>query len=102
MLKYKGQMTDEQWQKVDLMLSEVIEINYHQNGARLFMDAVVWVVVNHAAWRQMPKQYGAWRSIYIRFYRWSNQKIWHSLAQQFVNDQELGSLLGRIVERCDT
>jgi transposase len=101
MLKYSGQLTDEQWQKLHSALLETMKKNYHQGSARLLIDAVLWVVLNHAAWRDLPKQYGPWRSTYMRFYRWNSQKIWHLLAQRFVDDQELSRLLDRIVERCD-
>jgi len=99
--KFEQRLRDDQWEKVDSALHEIIEKNYHQNTTRMFIDAVLWVTVNNTVWTYLPEQYGVPKSKYMRFHRWTNEKIWHSLAQRLADDEELGRLLGRIVKRCD-
>ena len=99
--KFEQMLRDDQWQKIDPALQEIIKNNYHQNTTRMFIDAVLWVVVNNTAWTYLPAKYGKSKSKYIRFHRWTKGKIWHALAQRLADDEELGRLLGRIVERGD-
>lgn len=99
--KFEKMLRNDQWQKIDFTLLEIIENNYHQNTTRLFIDAVLWVTVNNTVWTNLPEKYGVQKTKYMRFLRWTNEKIWYSLAWRLVDDEELGPLLGRIVERCD-
>ncbi len=47
------------------------------------VDAMVWVARTGAPWRDMPAEFGSWRTVASRFYRWQ---------QQGVFDRVLGAL----------
>ncbi len=36
-----------------------------------FMCAMLYIVENGCKWRALPKKYGNWHTIYMRFSRWS-------------------------------
>lgn len=38
---------------------------------RTFLDAVVWKVRTGAPWRDLPEEFGSWKTIYSRFRRWA-------------------------------
>lgn len=38
----------------------------------LFMCALLYIIENGCKWRVLPKKYGNWHTIYVRFNRWSN------------------------------
>ena len=38
---------------------------------RVFLEAVVWKVRTGVPWRDLPKEFGSWQTIYSRFRRWA-------------------------------
>lgn len=36
-----------------------------------FMCALLYIIENGCKWRALPKKYGNWHTIYVRFNRWS-------------------------------
>ena len=36
-----------------------------------FMCAMFYIIENDGKWRSLPKKYGNWHTIYMRFSRWS-------------------------------
>ncbi len=36
----------------------------------LFLNAVLYTIENGGKWRALPKEYGNWHSVYVRFNRW--------------------------------
>lgn len=46
---------------------------------RKVISAIIWVILSGAAWRQIPKFYGKWTTIYSRFKRWSKAGIFDKI-----------------------
>lgn len=36
-----------------------------------FLSAILYMIENGCKWRALPKKYGKWHSIYMKFNRWS-------------------------------
>ena len=36
-----------------------------------FLNAVLYTVENGSKWRALPKEFGEWHTVYVRFNRWS-------------------------------
>ena len=53
-----------------------------------FMRALLYIIENGCKWRALPKEYGNWHTIYVRFNRWSKNgtinKIFKELQKQNV------------------
>ena len=49
------------------------------NDNRLFIDAVMYVAKTGIPWRDLPKSYGNWNSIFARFNRWSRKGLWQRI-----------------------
>ena len=51
-----------------------------------FMCAMLYIIENGCKWRALPKKYGNWHTIYMRFSRWSKNgtiaKILESIKKQ--------------------
>ena len=50
--------------------------------------------MNHsgAQWRQMPKCYGPWQSVYARFVKWRNEGIWEKSFSELSQDADTENL----------
>lgn len=55
-----------------------------------FMCALLYIIENGCKWRALPKKYGNWHTIYMRFSRWSQngtiQKIFEELQGMNIID----------------
>ena len=51
-----------------------------------FMRALLYIIENGCKWRALPKEYGNWHTIYVRFNRWSKNgtidRIFEELQKQ--------------------
>ena len=61
-----------------------------------FLCALLYLIENGCKWRALPKKYGKWHTIYMRFSRWSKngtiQKIWEEMQNQGIIDTETNLL----------
>lgn len=55
-----------------------------------FLCALLYMIENGCKWRALPKKYGNWHTIYMRFNRWSKngtiQKIFEELQKRNIID----------------
>jgi transposase len=45
----------------------------HGNNDRLFLEAVCWILRTGAPWRDLPPDYGSWKTVYNRYNNWSKK-----------------------------
>jgi transposase len=87
-------LTEEQWQKILLVLKSFPEIRLGAGrDLRRFLEAVLWITRSGSQWRLLPKQYGKWNSVFKRFDRWSELGIFDKLFAQVSSDRDLEYLL---------
>lgn len=43
----------------------------HGGDDRMFLEAVCWVVRTGSPWRDMPPEFGPWKTVYNRYNRWA-------------------------------
>src|SRR5215213_1212252 len=87
-------LTDEQWQKILLVLKSCPEIRLGAGrDCRRFLEAVLWITRSGSQWRLLPKEYGKWNSVFKRFDRWSELRIFDKLFEHFSRDRDLEYLL---------
>ena len=59
---------DVMWDKLEQLLPA--PKGRHGKDDRLFLEAVCWVIRTGAPWRDLPPDYGNWKSVYNRYNRW--------------------------------
>ncbi len=80
-------LSDEQWQRIQPLIHRHPRLGGSAGGdQRLFVEAVLCHLRTGTPWRDLPVRYGAWNSIYVRFKRWDNKKVWHRIFQALSGD----------------
>jgi len=67
-------LSDEQWEKLAPLFAG--KRGPVGRDYRNFVEAVLWYAQSGKPWRKMPKYFGEWNSVYIRFHRWSERGVW--------------------------
>lgn len=85
---------DKQWEKIyPFLKSHPRAYAGEESNCRLFVKAVLWITRSGAQWRFLPEQYGNWNSIYKRFARWCDHKIWEDMHQHFIEDPDMENII---------
>lgn len=67
------EITKEQYEKIEKYLP-VQRGNVNIDNLQL-INAILYVVENGIKWRKLPKKFGSWHTVYVRFNRWSKQEV---------------------------
>ena len=82
------QITQEQYEKIAKYLPRQ-RGNVSMSNLQL-INAILYVTENGCKWRALPKRYGKWHTIYMRFNRWSKngtiQKVFEKMQKMNIID----------------
>lgn len=62
---------DALWERLEAMLPA--PKGRHGVNDRLFIEGVCWILRTGAPWRDLPPEYGNWKSVYNRYNNWSKK-----------------------------
>jgi transposase len=57
-------LTDELWEKLKILLPK--PKGRHGNDDRLFIESVCWIIRTGAPWRDLPQEFGSWKTVDFR------------------------------------
>ena len=86
-MSVRTRLTEEQWAKV----ASVIHAGTRGRGRpalddRNFIEAVLWFHRAGAPWRDLPSEFGPWKTVFNRFDRWAKRERWSSLFEALKTD----------------
>jgi transposase len=82
-------LTAQQWRRiVGFLPGKASDRGVTAKDNRVFVEAVLWMARNGARWRALPKAYGDWHSVYVRFARWAKAGIWNRLFEALSADAD--------------
>lgn len=85
----RTRLTDDQWRRIEHLLAGKPGDPGRTGGDnRRFVEAVLWVARVGAPWRDLPREFGPWNSVYQRFARWSNKGVWHRVFSEMAKDAD--------------
>lgn len=87
-------LSSKQWSKILEFLQSQPDLYVGKEAeCRRFVDAVLWIARTGAQWRMLPAEYGNWNSVYKRFARWCERRVWERMHQSFVDDPDMEHLI---------
>ena len=93
--KYENyDLTDEQWKRIQ---PELPPENTGKKGRprkddRIMLNGMLWTNHSGAQWRQLPKRYGPWQSVYTRFAKWRDEGVWENIFSALSQDVDTENL----------
>lgn len=82
-------LRDDQYGRIETMLpGKSSDVGVTAKDNRLFVEAVLWVARTGSPWRDLPKAFGPWNSVYKRFSRWSDHGVWHRVFAELAKDAD--------------
>jgi len=79
-------ITDEQWAQVETVLTARRRRGRPGKDDRRFFEAVVWWRRTGVPWRDLPEEFGPWKTVFNRFDRWSKCGRWDELFAALQTD----------------
>ena len=80
MVHTRHDLSDERWAVLEPLLPDRSPVRGGRwMDHRLVVDAVMWRVRAGAPWRDLPRAYGNWKTIYNRHRRWSGDGTWRAV-----------------------
>ena len=69
------------------------------------VNGILWILATGSQWRDLPKEYGKWKTVYERFRLWSRNGFWDQILERLLAgrqakgqiDWELFSIDGSLV-----
>lgn len=83
---YQGRysVSNEQWKIIEPFLPIPKFGGRPALNPRTVFNAILWILGSGAAWRDLPKQYGNWNSIYHKFRNWIESGVFEKILQTLI------------------
>src|SRR5450631_4276558 len=82
-MQTRHDLTDEQWVKLEPLLPDRTPIRGGRwMDHRQVIDGVLWRTRSGCAWRDLPPEYGNWKTVYNRHRRWSGDGTWRVVLSE--------------------
>lgn len=78
----RGELTDEEWARIQPLLPPLKpKVGRPNKEHRPIINGILWVLRTGAPWADLPSQYGKWRTVASRFYRWTAAGVWQQVLE---------------------
>ena len=94
-------ISDEVWARLGpLLLGKQGDSGATGKDNRLFLEAVLWRVRTGSPWRDLPREFGNWNSVFRRFRRWAEAGVFERVFREISGDPDFEYALvdGTIVQ----
>jgi transposase len=84
-----ARLSDQQWERIQGILPGAGKKGGRPaKPHRPMVEAMIWILRTGAPWRDLPRAYGAWQSVYSRFSRWSASGILAALFEALAREKD--------------
>jgi len=78
----RGELTDVAWARIAPLLPTNGRRGRQWRDHQTVINAILWKLRTGAPWRDLPEQYGPWRTAYDRLVRWRRDGTWERLLAE--------------------
>jgi transposase len=84
----RAQLEDRQWSQLTTILESQRGAGRRGKNDRGFIEAVLWWLRTGVPWRDLPTEFGPWKTVFNRFDRWSKTGRWTRLFAALRSDPD--------------
>ena len=86
------ELTEEQWSFIKPLLPPQPIVGRKRADDRKTLNGILYVLVTGCRWRDMPRSYGAYQTVWRRHKSWSEEGIWRRILSA-LQGQKTGTLM---------
>jgi transposase len=76
----RHELSDAQWARLaPLLPPQRPATGRPAHDHRTIINGILWRLATGVPWRDLPKRYGSWQTVYSRFRRWQQAGVWDRL-----------------------
>lgn len=76
------ELSDAQWNTIREFLPPNDRRGNQWKDHRLVINDILWALSDGGRWRNMPDQFGKWKTVYERFRLWSQDGLWDEILDE--------------------
>lgn len=78
----RHELTDEQWEAIQDLFPGPARTGRPPMDRRTVMNAIIWLNNTGAKWRDLPADFGNWRTVYGWFDLWNNSGLLQNIVDR--------------------
>jgi transposase len=78
----RHQLTDEQWERIGHLFPSTAETGRPPADFRTVFNGILWLLRTGSPWRDMPKEYPPWQTVYHHFNQWRKQGLLGAIVEE--------------------
>jgi transposase len=83
----RHRLTDEQWNRIRDFFSPPAGIGRTPSNRRMIVDGILWILRTGAPWRDLPKVYGPWGTVWDLYDKWNADGTFDKILQCLQSEQ---------------
>lgn len=88
-------ITDNQWDQMEAhCLGRKTDPGRTGSDPRMFLEAVFWIARTGAPWRDLPRGFGNWNTIYRQFRDWAQAGVFERIFNAVSGDPDMEMAMG--------
>jgi len=89
-------LTDGEWNQLQPLLpSEEPRRGRPWVSHRLVISGILWLLATGVPWRDLPEEFGKWKTVFNRFRRWIHDGVWDEILSQIYRQRDAQGLIDR-------
>jgi len=101
----RHRLTDEQWDCIADIFPPPAKTGRPHSDRRMIIDGILWIMRTGSPWRDLPEEFGPWRTVWDLFNKWNADGTLDEILQRLralhvdagAIDEELWCIDGTIV-----
>ena len=77
-----GHLTESAWHQIAPLLPvRRSPVGRPTMAPRPLLEAIVWVMQSGVSWRAIPRTFGPWQTVHLRYQQWVKAGIWEQVIR---------------------
>lgn len=73
------EISDHGWDLIEDIVSPAQTMGRPRRDDRQVLNGIFWILCSGAKWRDLPKRYGPWKTVYDRFRKWRDDGTFEAI-----------------------